>query len=167
MRFPTGVLGGGVWGQVQEGGGGGVGGSCKNEGKGEGSGEFGGMGQGPAKKPASNAQALSKLPFSKLPLSFSPIQPIPRVAPRRRFSHNLGREHTSESSSEPTPRNSELVREFQRNAKRAIRKGATSKNVKQFQKYSSTLFRNFRAAPIFQPFLGWPLTPRAFFKIGA
>ena len=44
----------------------------KNEGKGEGGGEGGGWGGDRQRNRQVNAQALSKLPFSNLPFSFSP-----------------------------------------------------------------------------------------------
>ena len=66
MRIPVGVPGGGV----QGGGGGwwGVGFPAENEGKGKGVGRVEGVGWGRA----SMRTHLSKLPFSNLPLSFSP-----------------------------------------------------------------------------------------------
>ena len=73
MRVPIGVPGGGVWGRVQGGGGGWVF-FVENEGKGEGGGEGGGLGRDRQRNRQVNAQALSKLPFSNLPFSFSPVE---------------------------------------------------------------------------------------------
>ena len=64
MRVLTGVTGGGVWGRVEVGGGEWF--PEENKGKGEGGGEGGGWGR----DRQVNAQALLKLPFSKLPFSF-------------------------------------------------------------------------------------------------
>ena len=68
VRVPIGVLGGGVWGRVQEMLSCGL--SVENEGTCEGGGRGGGVGWGQAKELASQcASSLSKLPFSKLPFS--------------------------------------------------------------------------------------------------
>ena len=68
MRVPIAVLGGGVWGRVQGGGS-----LWKIQEKGKGGGEGGGWGRDRQRNRQVNAQALSKLPFSDLPFSFSPM----------------------------------------------------------------------------------------------
>ena len=67
MRVPIGVPGGGVWVRFR----GVVGGGflVKNKGKGKGVGRVGDW----QRNRQVTAQALSKLPFSDLPFSFSPI----------------------------------------------------------------------------------------------
>ena len=67
MAVPIGVPGRGVWGRVEGGGEGGF--SLENKGK---RGGEGGEGGGWDRDQQVNAQALSKLPFSELPFSFSP-----------------------------------------------------------------------------------------------
>ena len=74
MRVPISVPGGGVWG-----GGGGVVFLWKMKGVG---GVWVGTGKGTGKY---NAQALSKLPFSKLPFSFSPREMTGRPGDQKRW----------------------------------------------------------------------------------
>ena len=81
MRVPIGVPGGGVWGWVQVGGaGGGFPVEIREKGRGGERGGGGGWGGDTQRNRQINAQALSKLPFSKLlPFSFSPVPGQARI----------------------------------------------------------------------------------------